>query len=73
LIHWTVCLVNSTAKRYKKIENVTVVIWKILMLAERKFRKLDAPEKLMEVYPGFASGELRREMVIKREEMLVCA
>ena len=64
---------TDAAKRFKKVENATAVIWKMLMLAERKFRKLDTPEKLMEVYLGFASGELRREMVIKREEVLAVA
>ncbi|MBI2851558.1 MAG: hypothetical protein HYX84_00425 [Chloroflexi bacterium] len=35
---------TDAAKRYKKVENATVVLWKMLMLAERRFRRLDAPE-----------------------------
>ena len=64
---------TDAAKRYKKVENATAVIWKMLMLAEQRFRKLNAPEKLMGVYLGF--GERPKELPdeIKREEALVCA
>lgn len=52
------------------MEKATVVIWKMLMLAERRFRRLDAPEKLMQVYLGFEAVESREETEIKREEVL---
>ena len=64
---------TDAAKRYKKVENATVVIWKMLMLAERRFRRLDAPEKLMQVYLGFDAGEAREGTEIKREEALAVA
>jgi len=64
---------TDAAKRYKKVENATVVIWKMLMLAERRFRRLDAPEKLMDVYFGLGDGEAREETEIKREEVLAVA
>ena len=64
---------TDAAKRYKKVENATVVIWKMLMLAERRFRRLDAPEKLMQVYLGFGVGEAREGTEIKREEVLAVA
>jgi transposase-like protein len=38
---------TDAAKRYKKVENATAVIWKILHMAEHRFHRLDAPEKLM--------------------------
>ena len=63
---------TDAAKRYKKVENATAVIWKMLMLAEQRFRKLNAPEKLMGVYLGFDS-KLQLPEEIKREEALVCA
>jgi len=46
------------AKRFKRVENATAVIWKLLLLAERKFRRLNAPELLAEVWNGvqFANG-----------------
>jgi putative transposase len=43
---------TGAAKRFKKVENATAVIWKMLMLAERRFRKLDAPDKLKQVFLG---------------------
>jgi transposase-like protein len=35
-------LVTAAAKRYKKVENATAVIWKTLLIADRTFRRLDA-------------------------------
>jgi len=64
---------TDAAKRYKKVENATAVIWKMLMLAEHRFRRLDAPEKLMQVYLGFGTEEVREEKEIKREEVLAVA
>jgi len=58
---------------HKKVENATVVIWKMLMLAERRFRRLNAPEKLMQIYLGFGVGEAHEGAEIKREEVLAVA
>ncbi len=54
---------TDAAKRFKKVENATAVIWKMLLVAERKFRRLNAPELVKEVYLGvrFANGERRKE------------
>ena len=43
---------TTAAKRYKKVENATAVIWKTLLIAEQTFRRLDAPELLAEVAEG---------------------
>jgi transposase-like protein len=43
---------TNAAKRYKKVANVTAVIWKTLLLAEQSFRKLNAPELCAEVAEG---------------------
>lgn len=43
---------TDAAKRYKKVDNATAVIWKMLLLAEQRFRRLDAPERLKEVFLG---------------------
>jgi putative transposase len=64
---------TDAAKRFRKVENATAVIWKMLMLAERRFRKLDAPEKLMVIYFGFAAGERYERTGAKREEVLAVA
>lgn len=43
---------TDAAKRYKKVDNAIVVIWKMLMVAEKRFRRLAAPELAREVYLG---------------------
>jgi putative transposase len=43
---------TDAAKRFKKVQNATAVIWKMLLIAEKRFRKLNAPELLKEVYEG---------------------
>lgn len=50
---------TDAAKRFKKVENATAVIWKMLLVAEKTFRRLDAPELLAEVAAGvvFVDGE----------------
>ena len=37
---------TDAAKRYKKVANAEALIWKILLIAEKKFRRLNAPETL---------------------------
>jgi hypothetical protein len=43
------------------------------MLAEQRFRRLDALEKLAAVYYGFAVGEQYEEAGVKREAELAVA
>jgi putative transposase len=49
---------TDAAKRFKKIGNATAIIWKMLLVAERRFRRLTAPERAKEVYLGvqFVNG-----------------
>jgi len=61
---------TDAAKRYKKMENATAVIWKMLLLAEQRFRRLDAPDKLTQVFLGIG---FREGAEIKREEVLAVA
>jgi transposase-like protein len=64
---------TDAAKRFRKVENATAVIWKMLMLAERRFRRLDAPEKLMVIYFGFATREECDGTGVERKEVLAVA
>jgi putative transposase len=43
---------TAAAKRFKKVDNATAVIWKTLLIAEKTFRRLDAPELLADVARG---------------------
>ena len=45
-------LKRDAVKRYRKVQNATAVIWKMLILAEQRFRRLAAPEKVEPVYLG---------------------
>jgi transposase-like protein len=64
---------TDAAKRYKKADNATAVIWKMLMLAERRFRRLDAPEKLALVSLGIGTQKADKEVATKQEEVLALA
>ena len=50
---------TAAAKRYKKVANATAVIWKTLLVAEKRFRRLDAPHLIAEVAEGvvYVDGE----------------
>jgi putative transposase len=48
----TVRLRTTAAKRFKKVENATAVIWKLLQVAESTFRRLRGAELLPAVYAG---------------------
>lgn len=43
---------TSASKRFKKVESATAMIWKLLQIAEKSFRKLNSPELLPAVYEG---------------------
>ena len=43
---------TDAAKRYKRVDRATAVIWKMLMIAEKRFRRLKAPGLMRDVYLG---------------------
>ena len=43
---------TDAAKRYRRVDRATAVIWKMLMIAEKRFRRLKAPELMRDVYDG---------------------
>jgi putative transposase len=57
---------TDAAKRFKKVANATAIIWKLLLVGEKTFRRLDAPELLKEVYLGITYVDGIRKA--KREE-----
>jgi putative transposase len=46
----TARLRTGAAKRFKKVDSATAIIWKLLQVAEQTFRRLNAPELLPAVY-----------------------
>ena len=51
---------TDAAKRYKRVANAAALIWKVLMVAQSRFRRLDAPHFLAEVYQGLTYVDGRR-------------
>jgi transposase-like protein len=43
---------TDAAKRFKKVSNATAMIWRMLMVAESRFRRLRAPELARDVHRG---------------------
>ena len=52
---------TDAAKLFKKVANATAVVWKMLLIAERKFPRLNSPELL----PAVASGERYHDGLIR--------
>ena len=59
---------TDAARRYKKVANAEALIWKILLIAEKKFRRLNSPELLEQVYIRqlFEDGNQVKEIIRKR-------
>lgn len=59
---------TGASRRYKNVANATALIWKVLMVAEKRFRKLNAPHLLAEVYAGvkYVDGKRATEMGLER-------
>ena len=55
---------TDAARRYKKVANAEALIWKLLMIAEKTFRRLNAPALLKEVYQGskFVDGVAEKKV-----------
>jgi hypothetical protein len=45
---------TAAAKRFKKVENATALIWRLLLVVEQHFRKLNAPPLCADVFAGVA-------------------
>ncbi len=43
---------TTAAKRFKRVDNATALIWRLLIVAEKRFGKLNAPELLRDVCEG---------------------
>jgi len=57
---------TDAAKRFKKAANATAVIWRMLLIAEKRFRRLRSPHLLREVHQGvqFVNG-VRHDLVTR--------
>jgi transposase-like protein len=50
---------TTAAKRYQRVDNATAMIWRLLLVAEQHFRKLNAPASCRDIYNNktFVDGE----------------
>ncbi len=65
----SVRLRTNAGKRYKRVQGATALIWRLLRVAETRFRKLNAPELLPAVYAGrrYQDGKPIQEDASTRE------
>ncbi len=48
----SVRLRTEASRRFKKVDNAEAMVWKLLTVAQKSWRKLNAPELLKAVYEG---------------------
>lgn len=58
---------TAAGKRYKKVASASALIWKVLMVAEKSFRRLDHPALLADVAQGAKYVDGVRVMRSKKE------
>ncbi len=61
---------TDAARRYKKVDRAIAVIWKMLMVAENRFRRLQAPELMADVYLG---ARYKDGIAIEQQEERIAA
>jgi transposase-like protein len=64
----SVRLRTTAAKRYKRVEHATAMIWKLLLVAEKSFRKVNAPELMAKVAAGATYVNGMRSWTQAKEE-----
>ncbi|MBN2208382.1 MAG: hypothetical protein JW759_03710 [Candidatus Coatesbacteria bacterium] len=62
----SVQLRTNAAKRFKKVENATAIPWKVLMVAEERFKCSRAPELVKRVIEGVIYADGRQQDVEQR-------
>lgn len=60
---------TTAAKRFKKVDSATAMIWKVLRIAETTFRRLNAPELLPAVYAGVKYVDGIRQIAVNHQEI----
>src|SRR5262249_2213260 len=53
---------TNAARRFKRVENATAIIWKLLMIGEKAWRSLKGAELLRDVFDGkkFVDGKVAK-------------
>lgn len=56
---------TSAAKRFKRVEHATALIWRLLRVAEQHCRTRNAPHRCAEVYAGVTYADGQRVVTTK--------
>lgn len=65
----SVRLRTTAAKRFRNVTNATALIWKVLIVAEKRFRRLKASHLLSEVYNGVEFKDGERLLIIHERRL----
>ena len=59
---------TNAGKRYERVAGATALIWRVLMIAEQRFRQLSAAELLPDVLDGtkYEDGKTIQEKSIRK-------
>jgi hypothetical protein len=60
---------TTAAKRFKKVDSATALIWKVLQVAETTFQRLNAPELLSAVYAGATYADGIKQTAVSQPEV----
>ena len=60
---------TTAAKRFKKVDSATAIIWKLLQVAEQTCRRLKAPEVLPAVHAGAKYVDGIKQMAVNHQEV----
>jgi putative transposase len=60
---------TTAAKRFKKVDSATALIWKLLQVAQQTFRRLNAPELLPAVYAGAKYVDGIKQFAVNHQEV----
>jgi putative transposase len=60
---------TTAAKRFKKMDSATAMIWKVLQVAEKTFRRLNAPELLPALYAGATYVDGIKQRTVNHQEV----
>ena len=61
---------TDASRRFKKVDNAEAMIWKLLMVAQKSWRALNAPHLMRDVYDGkpFRDGVAVRSRAMPTRE-----
>ena len=59
---------TAAARRFKKVANATAMIWKTMLVGEKRFHKLNAPKLMQEVFEGLECKDGIRVNIAKLKD-----